>query len=73
VAELLGGPKVLPRAEIQKLFDSRSRYSIRAPNGFEPGNPLAAEDMPDPEEKMEITRQQFLALLEEALRVHELC
>src|SRR5579862_5999976 len=25
VAELLGGPKVLPRIEVQKLFDSRSR------------------------------------------------
>lgn len=72
VAELLGGPKVLPRAEVQKLFDARGRYGISVPNQFEPGNPLVAEDMPDlndKEEKFEFTRQQLLALLEEALRV----
>ncbi len=72
VAELLGGPKVLPRIEVQKLFDARGRYGISVPNQFETGNPLVAEDMPDPsdkEEKFEFTRQQLLSLLEEALRV----
>ena len=72
VAELLGGPKVLPRVEVQKLFDARGRYGISVPNQFEPGNPVVAEDMPEPddkEEKLEFTRQQLLALLEEALRV----
>ena len=53
VAELLGGPKVLPRAEIQKLFDSRKRYCVNSHNGFDPGAPLAAEDMPEPSEKIE--------------------
>lgn len=44
VAEMLGGPKVLPRVEIQKLFDSRARYGIQSHNSFEPGWPVAAED-----------------------------
>jgi L-fuculose-phosphate aldolase len=69
VAELLGGPKVLPRAEIEKLFQARGRYGVRVPNRFEPGQPLAAEDMPDPGEKFEFTRQQLLDLIDEALRV----
>jgi L-fuculose-phosphate aldolase len=69
VAEVLGGPKVLPRAEIEKLFDARVRYGVAVPNQFEPGNPMAAEDMPEPGEKLEVTRQQLLALIDEALRV----
>jgi L-fuculose-phosphate aldolase len=69
VAEMLGGPKVLPRAEIEKLFEARARYGVKVPNGFEPGSPMAAEDMPDPSEKLEVTRQQLLALIDEALRV----
>jgi L-fuculose-phosphate aldolase len=48
VAELLGGPKVLPRAEVEKLFAARGRYGVNVPNRFEPGNPTVAEDMPDP-------------------------
>lgn len=69
VAEMLGGPKVLPRAEVQKLFAARRRYGVSVPNQFEPGNPLVAEEMPDPDEKLEVTRQQLLALIDEALRV----
>jgi L-fuculose-phosphate aldolase len=69
VAEMLGGPKVLPRAEVEKLFEARRRYGISVPNQFEPGNPLTAEDMPDPAEKLEVTRQQLIALIDEALRV----
>lgn len=69
VAELLGGAKVLPRAEIQKLFDARPRYGVQSHNGFEPGWPLAAEDMPEPSEKLELTREQLLAIIDEALKV----
>lgn len=69
VAELLGGAKVLPRVEVQKLFDSRSRYHVKSRNHFEPGAPMTAEDMPDPGEKIEITRQQLLAIIDEALKV----
>lgn len=45
IAELLGGPKVLPRVEIQKLFDSRFRYGLVSRNRFEPGSPIAEEDL----------------------------
>ncbi|MEP7354989.1 MAG: class II aldolase/adducin family protein [Acidobacteriota bacterium] len=78
VAELLGGPKVLPRVEIQKLFEARGRYGVKSHNRFEPGWPLAAEDMPDAEESrpatrnrsemIELTREQLLAIIDDALR-----
>ena len=73
VAELLGGPKVLPKVEIQKLFESRARYNLKLRNHFEPGCPMAAEDMPEVNEKIEITREQLLAIIDEALKVRGLC
>jgi L-fuculose-phosphate aldolase len=69
VAELLGGPKVLPRAEIQKLFESRHRYKVKLRNHFEPGCPMGAEDIPEASEKIEITREQLIAIIDEALKV----
>ena len=69
VAELLGGPKVLPRVEVEKLFDSRCRYRVRSQNRLERGSPMTAEDMPEPSEKIEITREQLLAIIDEALKV----
>jgi len=69
VAELLGGPKVLPRAEIQRLFASRGRYGVHNRNQFESGCPMAAEDLPEPNEKIEITREQLLSIIDEALKV----
>ena len=44
VAELLGGARALPRAEIAKLFEARSRYGVQSRGGFAMGSPLAAED-----------------------------
>ncbi len=69
VAELLGGPKVLPKAEVQKLFDSRARYRVTSRNHYEPGSPMTAEDVPDTSEKIEITREQLLSIIDEALKV----
>lgn len=69
VAELLGGPKVLPRVEVEKLFDARARYHAKSRNHFEPGAPMTAEDMPEPSEKIEMTREQLLAIIDEALKV----
>lgn len=52
VAELLGGPKVLPRIEVEKLFESRARYGVKSRNEFEPGSPTTAEDvMKEPESR----------------------
>jgi L-fuculose-phosphate aldolase len=45
VAELLGGPKVLPRTEVDKLLDSRTRYGVKAKSAGEPNCPVAAEDV----------------------------
>jgi L-fuculose-phosphate aldolase len=69
VAETLGGPKLLPRSEIAKLFEARARYGVRVPNQFEPGNPVAAEDLPEEDEKFEITRRELMSIIDEALRV----
>jgi L-fuculose-phosphate aldolase len=70
VAELLGGPRRLPREEVNKLFDSRSRYGIKSRAGVEPGCPLVAEDVGDNEtERFVVTRGELIALVDEALRV----
>lgn len=45
VAELLGGPNVLPREEVSKLFAARGRYGVESRAGMEPGSPLVAEDL----------------------------
>jgi L-fuculose-phosphate aldolase len=71
VAELLGGAKILPRAEVEKLLDSRSRYGIKAPAAGEPGCPVAAEDLPGLAglpERFEVTREELIALVNEAMR-----
>jgi L-fuculose-phosphate aldolase len=33
IAELLGGPRLLPRAEVEKLIDARPRYGVSSPGG----------------------------------------
>lgn len=44
VAELVGGAQPLPRKEVQKLFESRTRYNVESRSVMEPGMPLVAED-----------------------------
>jgi L-fuculose-phosphate aldolase len=76
VAELLGGPKVLPRVEVDKLFDSRSRYGIMTRSGAEPGCPIVAEDIAEgitapgtgAADRISVTREELIALVEEAVR-----
>ena len=78
VAELLGGPTVLPKAEVDKLFDSRTRYGIKARAGAEPGCPVYAEQMPQSippsppaagsEERFYVTRDELIGMVDEALR-----
>ncbi len=69
VAELLGGPRLLPRGEVEKLFESRSRYGINSNARMQPGNPIVAED-----EKAAATlppgvsREALMALIDEALQ-----
>jgi len=72
VAELLGGAKVLPRQEVDKLLDSRTRYGVKAKSAGEPGCPLAAEDMDagngGGEERFYVTRSELIGLVDEAMK-----
>src|SRR5204863_8018903 len=77
VAELLGGPKVLPKLEVDKLFDSRTRYGVKARAGALPGCPIVAEDLSSvpgangtvDQERISVTRQELIALVDEAIRL----
>jgi L-fuculose-phosphate aldolase len=78
VAELLGGPNVLPREEVNKLLDSRTRYGVKSRSGGEPGCPVAAEEIGTPaaagsdgKERFWVTREELIALVDEALRARK--
>ena len=70
VAELLGGAKPLPRLEVDKLFDARTRYGVKAKAGAVPGCPLAAEDIGGSEcqDRICLTRDELIGLIEEAVK-----
>jgi L-fuculose-phosphate aldolase len=67
VAELLGGATVLPKTEVEKLLDSRTRYGVKARAGGEPGCPVAAEEAAGPE-RLVVTREELVGLVSAALR-----
>ncbi len=74
VAELLGGARPLPRVEVDKLFDSRTRYGVKAKTGPTPGCPVVAEDLNQPaapdlsQDRFYVTRQELISLVDEALK-----
>lgn len=68
MAEMLGGPKLLPRTEVDKLFDSRTRYGVSARSAAEPGCPVVAEDLEAGADKIQLTRAELIALVDEAMR-----
>lgn len=72
VAELVGGPKVLPRHEVKALYDSRSRYGVASRSRLEAGCPVTAEDQQaagtGSGERFVVTRDELIALVDEALR-----
>ena len=72
VAELLGGPRVLPKEEVDKLFCSRSRYGVKSQSGMEPGFPVVAEDSKSGNGRFQLTREDLLAIIEDALRARGL-
>jgi L-fuculose-phosphate aldolase len=72
VAELLGGPKVLPRNEVEKLIDARGRYGVKSRAGEGGSCPVAAEDLAGGEERITITRSELIDLVDEALRARGL-
>lgn len=67
VAELLGGPRVLPKAEVEKLLSSRTRYGVKARAGGEPGCPVAAEEIGG-SDRLVVTREELIDLVTAALR-----
>src|SRR5215468_9920114 len=75
VAELLGGPNVLPRTEVDKLLESRTRYGVKAKNAGEPGCPVALEDLGgapsapsrNEEEHIYVSRSELVKIVEDAL------
>ncbi len=68
VAHLLGGARVLPRTEVDKLLDSRTRYGVKAKVAGEPGCPVALEDTATGGgERFTVTRDELIALVDEVL------
>jgi L-fuculose-phosphate aldolase len=49
VAEMLGGARALPREEVEKLFAARRRYNVNSRAAMQPGMPLVAEDLFEPQ------------------------
>jgi L-fuculose-phosphate aldolase len=78
IAELLGGAKVLPRTEVDKLLDSRSRYGVSSKAGFDPSCPVASGESGSndsacsvSEERFEFTRSELIALVNDALQARD--
>ncbi|MBS1859382.1 MAG: class II aldolase/adducin family protein [Acidobacteria bacterium] len=77
VAELLGGPRVLPREEVDALLDSRTRYGVKAASAGQPGCPVALEEAGAPavasrkaavsEEHFYVSRSELVRMVEEVL------
>lgn len=69
VAELLGGARVLPRVEVDKLLDARSRYGVKVNSAGELCCPAAAgETGCGAEPRIEVTRNELVALINAALQ-----
>ena len=75
VAEMLGGAKALPRVEVDKLFESRTRYGVLSKATAAPGCPTAAEDQrgaaPANGDGFYVTREELIELVEQAVRERE--
>ncbi|MBC8167290.1 MAG: class II aldolase/adducin family protein [Bryobacteraceae bacterium] len=67
VAELLGGPKPLPRDEVDKLWDARSRYGLPERAGI--GSVCPASQEPDASASRYVTRDEIAVIIDEFLRV----
>jgi L-fuculose-phosphate aldolase len=65
VAKLLGGPRVLPPREVNRLLDSRTPYGVTAPGARDCGCTPAGT-----EERFVFTRSELIRLLDDALKAH---
>ena len=77
VAEMLGGAQALPRTEVDKLFDSRTRYGVRSKAVPVPGCPTVAEDHAADgsggagSDGIYVTRDELVQLIDEAVKARE--
>ena len=58
----------LPRSEVQKLVEARTRYGVKARSEGELACPVPAEEAGASTGRIEMTRDELVALVEEALR-----
>jgi L-fuculose-phosphate aldolase len=83
VAELLGGAKVLPRTEVDKLLDARTRYGVKSKSAGEPNCPMSAEEVGTggagcgstprgEEERFYVSRSELVQMVEDALKARNL-
>ena len=72
VAEMLGGPKVLPRGEVDKLLEARPRYGVKAAGAGEPAYPVTAEDAAPADDRVWVSRAELMQLVYDALRARGL-
>ena len=68
VAKLLGGATVLPRVEVNKLLEARARYGVKVRPDGDVSCPVSAEEMASSAGRYEVTREELVALVDEALR-----
>ena len=61
---------MLPREEVDKLLDSRTRYGVKAKSGGEPGCPAGGRGSgrQSSEERFYVTRAELIGLVDEALK-----
>jgi hypothetical protein len=59
---------VLPRDEVQKLVDARQRYGVKVRSAGVAGCPLSAEEVPGGDERFEVTREELMGLVDQALK-----
>jgi L-fuculose-phosphate aldolase len=73
VADMLGGAQPLPQTEVDKLFDSRTRYGVRSRATPVPGCPVTADDVTaDPgQDGIYVTRQELIEMVDAAVRARE--
>jgi hypothetical protein len=53
---------------VDKLLDSRTRYGVKSRAGAQPDCPVVAEDLDSAQEKFVVTREELVALVDEAMR-----
>ena len=58
---------MLPRTEVDKLLDSRTRYGVKAKSAGEQGCPVAAGETGG-EDRFYVTRSELIGLVDEALK-----